>query len=168
MKIKSALGCVALLLALAANASAQIVAGSPEDRLFQQIVGASPQDKVDLCLQFVDEFPDSPVLSDIYTMLMDLHNQRNETAQTVEYGEKAIALDANNVTALMTVARTLSVAREQPTKAVQYAQRAVDRVEAMKAEGPPPQFTAEGWEAYISSLEGSARNILSYATTVTP
>jgi hypothetical protein len=169
MKIKCALSCLALLLAFSVNVSAQLIAGSPEDRLYEQISAATdPQEKIDLCLQFEDEFPESTVLGDVYTILMDTYNRGNSPSQTIEFGEKAIELDGNNVTALMTVARTLSVERQELPKAVQYAQRAVDRIEEMKAEDPPPQFTADSWQQYIESLEGPARNILSYARTVSP
>ncbi len=169
MKIKYVLGCFVLLLALAANASAQLIAGTPEDRLYQEITAAADLDqKIELCLQFESEFPDSDVLVDIYTMLMDVHSQRNESAQVIEYGEKAIAQDGENVTALMTVARSLAVARQQLPKAVEYAERAVNTIEQMKVGDVPQQFTPATWDQYIASLEAPARDILSYARTVSP
>ena len=124
--------------------------------------------KMELCLQFETEFPDSSVLGDVYTLLMDAHNQRNESDQTIEYGEMALERDGENVTALMTVARTLSVARQQPAKAVDYAERAVNTIEEMKTGDMPQQFTPETWQAYLTSLEGPARDILSYARAVSP
>ncbi len=169
MKIKCVLGCFALLLALSVNASAQLIAGTPEDMLYQRITEASDLDqKAELCLQFVADFPESSVLGDVYTLLMDLHNQRDEADQTIEYGEKAIEMNGENVTALMTVARTLSVARQQPAKAVDYAERAVSTIEEMKTGEMPQQFTPDQWQAYLTSLEGPARDILSYARAVSP
>ncbi len=169
MKIKCVIGCLTLLMALSVNASAQLIAGSPEDMLYQQITAATDLDqKIQLCLQFEAEFPDSSVLGDIYTLLMDVHNRRNESDQTIEYGEKAIEVDGENVTALMTVARSLSVARQQLPKAVEYAERAVNTIEEMKTGEMPQQFTPETWQAYLTSLEGPARDILSYARAVSP
>ena len=169
MKIKCVIGCLALLLTLSVNASAQLIAATPDDMLYQQITDAADLDqKIELCLQFETEFPDSSVLGDVYTLLMDAHNQRNESDQTIEYGEKALEVDGENVTALMTVARTLSVARQQPAKAVDYAERAVNTIEEMKTGDMPQQFTPETWQAYLTSLEGPARDILSYARAVSP
>ena len=169
MKIKCVFACLALLLALSVNASAQLIAGTPEDMLYQQITEATDLDqKIELCLQFEAEFPEASVLGDVYTLLMDAHNQRNESAQTIEYGEKAIEVNGENVTALMTVARTLSVARQQPAKAVAYAERAVTTIEEMKTGDMPQQFTPEQWQTYLTSLEGPARDILSYARAVSP
>ena len=94
MKIKCVFACLALLLALSVNASAQLIAGTPEDMLYQQITEATDLDqKIELCLQFEAEFPEASVLGDVYTLLMDAHNQRNESAQTIEYGEKAIEVN---------------------------------------------------------------------------
>lgn len=169
MKIKCVFGCLALLLALSVNASAQLIAGTPEDMLFQQITAATDLDgKIELCLQFETEFPDSNVMGDVYTLLMDAHNQKNDSAQTIEYGEKAIEADEANVTALMTVARALSVARQRLPEAVAYAESAVNTIEQMKTGDMPQQFTPETWQAYLTTLEGPARDILSYARAVSP
>jgi len=169
MKIKCGFGCLALLMALSVNASAQLIAGTPEDMLYQQITAATGLDeKIQLCLQFEAEFPESSVIGDVYTLLMDAHNQRNESDQAIEYGEKALEVDGENVTALMTVARSLSVARQQLPKAVEYAERAVNTIEQMKTGEMPQQFTPEQWQAYITSVEGPARDILSYARAVSP
>ena len=169
MKIKCVFGCFVFLMALAVNASAQLVAGTPVDKLYQQITAAdNPEQRMELCLQFEREFPDSPVLVDIYAFLMDIHNQKNETVEAIEYGEKTIQLDPEHVTALMSVARNLSVARQELPKAVQYAERAVSAVEKMKTDNRPGQYTEEQWQQYLESTEAAARNILSYAQTVSP
>jgi hypothetical protein len=163
------IGCLGLLLAVATNASAQLVAGSPEDRLYQQISATEdPDEKMALCLDFERQFGESDVVVDIYNMLVSIHNSRNESDKVIEFGEKAIAMDDDNVSALMAVARSYALKRQQLPKAVGYAERAVDATVKMKEDPPPPQFTDEQWQQYISTTEAAARSILNYAKSVGP
>ncbi len=163
------IGCFVLLLAFATSASAQLVAGSPEDRLYQQITSTDdPDQKMALCLDFEEQFGDSDVVVDIYNMLVAIHNQRNETDKVIEFGEKAIAMDADNVSALMAVARSYALQRKQLPKAVGYAERAVSAAERMGDETPPPQYSDEQWQEYVAATEAAARSILNYARSVRP
>ncbi len=161
------IGCVVLLLASATHASAQLVAGSPEDRLYQQITAAGdPEEKERLCLEFEQQFSESDVVVDIYVMLMEIYGQRNETGKVIEFGEKAIERDDDNISALMTVSRTLAVGRRQLPKAVQYGERAVAAAEGLADQAPPPQYSQEQWMQYVESTLAAARNILSYARSI--
>ena len=163
------IGCLALLLAVATNASAQLVAGSAEDKLYQQINATDdPDQKMALCLDFEKQFGESDVVVDIYNMLVSIHNSRNESDKVIEFGEKAIARDADNVSALMAVARSYALKRQQLPRAVGYAERAVDATVKMKEDPPPPQFTDDQWQQYISTTEAAARSILNYAKSVGP
>ena len=160
-------GCVALFLAVATNASAQLIAGSPEDRLYQQITAAAdPEEKERLCLEFEQQFSESDVVVDIYVMLMEIYGQRNDNSKLIEFGEKAIEMDDDNISALMTVSRTLAVARQQLPKAVQYGERAVAAAEGLSEQAPPPQYSQEQWMQYVESTVSAARSILSYARSV--
>ena len=158
---------VALMFTLGNRASAQLVAGSPEDKLYQQIIAAdNPADKEKLCLNFESQFSESDVVVDIYIMLMEIHGQRNDDGKVVEYGEKAITKDPANISALMTVSRTLAVARRLLPKAVSYAERAVAAAAALREKSPPPQYTEEQWMQYVQATERAARSILSYARSI--
>ena len=161
------IGCVVLLLASVTNASAQLIAGSPEDRLYQQITAAAdPEEKERLCLEFEQQFSESDVVVDIYVMLMDIYGQRNDNGKLIEFGEKAIEMDDDNISALMTVSRTLAVARQQLPKAVLYGERAVAAAEGLADQPPPPQYSPEQWMQYVESTLSAARSILSYARSV--
>jgi len=163
-------GFTVLLLAFAASASAQIVAGSPEDNLFQQITAAdSLARKVELGQQFEAEFPGSPtpVLVSVYTLLMNAYEQQQEYPSAVEYGEKIVAKDPENVNAYMALCRYLSVnLRDDLSKAVEYGERAVSLAEGLKDREPPSNYTPEQWEAYTRDTENYAQSILSYARTI--
>lgn len=161
--------CVVYILGFSTGASAQVRAGSPEDAAFKKIDAESNTDaKIVLLLDFEKQFPRSGVLADMYVMLMELYRQKGDTAKVIETGEKVIALDANNVNALMTVARNLAVEKRELGRAVQYAQRAVDAVEEMKADPAPASYTEEGWQQYIEQMDSAAKSILAYARSMAP
>lgn len=168
MKSKYVLGCVVLLVMFAASATGQgLVAGSDEDRLFTQITAATDNsEKIRLCEQFEQQFPESGVLVDIYTMLMDIHTQQADTDKALEFGEKIIAADENNVNALMAVARGYAIQRRNMATARQYAERAVNASLALAEQMPPPGYTDEQWQTYVNATVGAARSILDYVRSV--
>jgi hypothetical protein len=161
--------CVVFVLGLVSTANAQLVAGSPEDKAYSKITAENnPDAKIALLLDYEKQFPQSKVLSDIYFMMMQTYVQKNDPAKVIEYGEKVIKLDADNVTALMAVARNYSIERKNLDRAVQYAQHAVDTVSKWKAEPPPAQYPADQWKQYVESTDQAAKSILAYAKSMKP
>jgi hypothetical protein len=161
--------CVAIVLGSYSSAFAQLVAGSPEDKAFEKILAeTNPDAKATLLLDYEKQFPQSRVLSDIYAMLMEVYRQKNDAAKVIEFGEKVIKIDANNVTALMAVSRNYSLERKNLEVAVQYAQRAVDTVAKMRTQSPPANFTADQWKTYVDSTDQAAKSILAYAQSLRP
>jgi tetratricopeptide (TPR) repeat protein len=167
---KTVCGCVIVVLALATKASAQLVAGSPEDALFQQITAAgSAGDKIALANQFTSEFPDAheSIMVPLYTVLMTAHEQQQDHREALGYAEQVVALDPDNVNAYMALCRYLSVNLvEDLDQAVEYGERALSLAEALAAQEPPPNYTPESWQAYTRQTEDYARSILSYARTI--
>jgi hypothetical protein len=161
--------CGALVLGLAANADAQLIAGSEEDKAFEKIIAENNADaKATLLLEYQAKFPQSKVLPDIYMMLMEIYRQRNDAAKVIEFGEKIIQIDGENVTALMAVSRNYSLERKNLDRAVQYAERAVDTVAKMKGRPAPPNFTEQQWKDYVESTDQAAKSILAYARSLKP
>ncbi len=165
-------GCILLVLTFACNASAQLIAGSPEDILFGQITSAStPAEKISLATQFETEFVDAPppVLASLFTVMMAAFEQQQDYRQAFAYGEKVIAQDPENVNAYMALCRYLSVnLREDLAQAVVYGERGVELAEAMQNQEPPLNYTAEQWETYTIQTETYANSILTYAKIVQP
>src|SRR5262245_34307233 len=160
---------VVFVMGLAAPANAQLIAGSPEDAAYTKIVGENNADaKTTLLLDFEKQFPQSRVLPDIYVMLMTIYQQKNDTAKANDYGEKAIKIDAENVTALSDVSRNYSIERKNLDRAVQYAQKAIDVTAKMKTQPPPPNFTPDQWSGYLESTEQAAKSMLAYAKSLAP
>lgn len=161
--------CVVFVMGLVTSAYAQLIAGSPEDAAYTKIVGEdNPDAKTTLLLDFEKRFPQSKVLPDIYVMLMTIYQQKNDTAKANDYGERAIKIDAENVTALLGVSRNYSIERKNLERAIQYAQKAIDVTAKMKTQPPPPNYTPEQWKGYIDGTEQAAKSMLAYAKSLTP
>ena len=161
--------CVVFVVGVVSTAHAQLIAGSPEDRAFQKIDAENNVDaKAALLLEFEKEFPQSKVLRDVYLMLMQIYQEKNDTAKIIEFGEKTIRVDADNLTALMTVCRTYSLERRNLDRAVQYAERAVSVAGKMKSQPAVPGYSEEQWKQYVESNEQLAKTYLAYAKSLKP
>src|SRR5689334_20225491 len=91
----------------------QVIAGTAEDKLLQQIATESNVDgKLQLLKQFEEQFPQSKVLPDVYLMMIDQYRQKSDADKILEYGEKVLKVDQHNVTAMMILARTYSIQRK--------------------------------------------------------
>jgi hypothetical protein len=146
----------------------QIVAGTPEDKLFQQI--SSETDlaaKESAVTSFEEQFPQSSVLPDVYLMMVELYRQKGDRGKVIEYGEKTLKLDGSNVTAMMVVARNYALEGKNLPRALELAQEAFDQSQKMRAQPAPPQFTAAQWQDYLQNTETAARNTLGYVRSVT-
>ena len=146
---------------------AQIIAGSPEDKAFQQVMAEADADaKLQKLADFEKTFPKSKALPGVYVMIMDVYRQKENADKIIEYGEKVLTLDANNVTAMMALSRNYAIKRINLDRAVELAQKAVDQVGKMRAAPPPVSHTDAQWKSYLDSTETAARNILAYSTSI--
>src|ERR1700733_5440427 len=94
--------CVVFVWGLLSIAKAQVQAGSPEDKAFQKIDAEGNVDaKIALLLDFEKQFPQSKALREADLQLMDIYQQRNDQSKIIEYGEKVIKVDGENLTALL-------------------------------------------------------------------
>ena len=159
---------IVLMLGMTPSADAQLlVAGSAEDKAFTAIEAeANPDAKETLLLDFERQFPQSKVLPDIYVMLIEVYRLKNNDAKVAEFGEKAIALDPENVTALMAVSRSYIMQRRNQDRAGQYAQKAVDVLGKLKTQAAPARYTDAQWKDWLSSTEQAATSWLAYVRTV--
>jgi len=161
--------CVVFVWGLVSIANAQVVAGSPEDKAFQKIDAENNIDaKIALLLDFEKQFAQSKALRDAYMQLVQIYQQKNDGPKVIEYSEKTIKLDPNNLVALLTVTRAYSLEGKNASleRAIQYAQKAVDEIAKLKT-GPPQQgYTDEQWKQYIESNDQLAKSYLAYARSL--
>ena len=158
--------CVVFVCGLVSFANAQVVAGSPEDKAFQKIDAEGNSDgKIGLLLAFEKEFPESKALREAYLQLLQLYSQKNESPKIIEYSEKTLKVDPNNLVALLTATRAYSMEGKAASldRAIQYGQKAEAEIAKLKG-GPPQQgYTDDQWKQYISDNENLAKNYLNYA-----
>ena len=161
--------CVVFVWGLVSIANAQVIAGSPEDKAFQKIDAESNVEaKIALLVDFEKQFPQSKALREAYLQLVQIYQQKNDQPKIIEYSEKTIKLDPNNLVALLTVTRAYSMDGKQASldRAIQYAQKAVEEITKLKS-GPPQQgYTDEQWKQYIDSNDQLAKSYLAYARSL--
>ena len=147
--------------------SGQIIAGTPEDKVFQQLTAeTSPDSKLRILIDFENQFPHSKALPDVYLMMIDVYRQRSDRSKIIEYGEKTLKIDQNNVTAMMAVSRNYALEGKNLDRAVTLAEQAVSLVDKMKLQSTPARFTDTQWKDYLQNTEAAARSILQYAKTI--
>ena len=161
--------CVVFVWGLVASVFAQVKAGSPEDKAFQKIDAENNVDgKISLLLDFEKQFPQSTALREAYLQLLQIYQDKNDQAKIIEFGEKAIKVDPNNISALLTVTRTYSLDGKAGSldRAIAYAQRAIDEIAKLKNSPPQPGYTDQQWKDYITQYDQTAKNYLSYAKSL--
>ncbi len=167
MKVQCLVGALVLSLVFATGASAQLIAGTPEDALFGQIeAAASDSDRLELAMQFESEFPGSPVHVQILTMIMNIYNQQQDSANAMVYARKLLDEEEDNVEALIALTYNLALTREDVDAAIEYGERAIAVIGELRSTEAPVGYTPESWPAYLDTLEASAESYLNYARTV--
>jgi hypothetical protein len=159
---------ITLLCTLAQKAAAvQILAGTPEDKMFQRATNDTNADsKLATLMEFEKQFPHSKALPDVFLMVIDLYRQKDDRVKIVEYGEKVLTLDERNVTAMMVLARNYAMEGKNIDRAVALANQAVTRIVELKGSTAPGHFTGAQWSAYLQNTEAAARSILGYANSI--
>jgi hypothetical protein len=99
-------------------------------------------------------------------MMIDVYRQRSDRSKIIEYGEKTLKIDQNNVTAMMAVSRNYALEGKNLDRAVTLAEQAVSLVDKMKLQSTPARFTDTQWKDYLQNTEAAARSILQYAKTI--
>jgi tetratricopeptide (TPR) repeat protein len=159
---------LALVLCLfAVPAIAQIVAGSAEEKAFQQLQSESNADvRLQKLSEFEKTYPKSRALPNIYLMVIDFYREKNDPDKIIEYAEKALKIDEGNVTAMMALSRNYAIKRVNLDRAVELAQKAVDQLGKMRAGPPPTSYSDTQWKAYLDNTEAAAKSILTYTRSV--
>jgi hypothetical protein len=167
MKTKvMATSCAVLVWGLVSIVHAQVIAGSPEDLAFQKIEAeANPDSKIALLVDFEKQFPQSKAVREANLQLMNIYQQKNDGPKVIEFGEKVIKIDGDNLAALLTVSRALALEGKSASfdRAIQYAQRALDAVIKLKTLPPQQGFTDDQWREYLADMDARAKAHLSYA-----
>jgi hypothetical protein len=158
--------CVAVVFGLATFANAQLKAGSPEEAAYEKIEAEKNSDaKLALVLDFEKNFAtvNQKVMANIFLMAMDIYAEKDNKSKTAEYGDKAIAKDPENVSALLRVSRNYSTERTNLPKAVEYAEKAKGIIATMRKDPVPLGQTEDQYKAWLDANASAADQMASYA-----
>jgi tetratricopeptide (TPR) repeat protein len=137
---------------------------------YQKLLDASltPDQMISLAEEFVQMFPDSELNSFVYLKAMEGYRQKGDFPKLREFGEKSLAIDPENVQALLWLAlfipertKNTDLDREEKLKqAEDYAKRALAAIE--KKEKPDPEMLDTVWERAINDMRASSYDALGH------
>jgi len=112
-----------------------------------------PGSKAALLERFAAAFPDSPYAASAQALIAAAYQQAQNYPKMLEYAEKLLARDANNIGMLLLLADYFSERGEQLDKAEQYGKKAL----GLLAAATRPEGVAEDqWQKQVSIQKGLA------------
>ena len=161
--MKALIASVAMIIVTAPVLAGQIHAGSAEDKMFQAISAEkNPDTKLQRITEYEKQFPNSRALASIYLIAIDLYRDKSDRTKMIEYGERVLKVDDQNITAMMVLSRNYAIGRENLDRAVELAEKAVNLLTSMREKPAPSSYTEAQWRNYLESTEAAARNIMEY------
>jgi tetratricopeptide (TPR) repeat protein len=126
-----------------------------------------PDRRIRMVGEFESRFPNSQLLSYVYTQAAKAYEQKGDLGRVVDYGEKSLKFDAGNVQSMLLVAMVLPqprMLRAEPQAATQrlitaesYARRALKLVEGLPR---TPNETDDQLQKRKASLASDAHTAL--------
>ena len=111
-----------------------------------------PASKAALLERFAAAFPDSSYAINAQALIAAAYQQAQNYPKMLEYAEKLLARDANNIGMLLLLADYFSERGEQLDKAEQYGKKALALLAATKPEG----VADDQWQKQVSIQKGLA------------
>jgi tetratricopeptide (TPR) repeat protein len=146
------LGIIFLLVA-ASPAAAQlstpvaVQVGTPEDKALTAINQAStPQQKLALLDKFAAEHPSGDMALMAYQLYVSIYSSLKNYAKVYQYGEKALAIDPNNLGVGVELVRAAQL-QNSTSREYTYGVKVGEMVKRYKAQPPPAGVPADQWEA---------------------
>jgi tetratricopeptide (TPR) repeat protein len=144
---------IILLLMAAAPAAAQlgtqvaVQAGTPEDKALTAINQAStPQQKLALIDKFAAEHPSGEMALMADQLYVSVYLSLKNYPKVYEYGEKALAIDPNNLQVGVDLVRAAQL-QNSTTRIFNYCEKVGGMVKRYKAQPPPANTPADQWAA---------------------
>ena len=138
-----------------------------ETALYGRISEASTiERKLELLAQFEKTFPKSERLPAVYLSVMNAYVVRNDAPHILEYAEKAVKANPENITTLIQVSRAYAgPPLQMMDKAVAYAEKAATLAAGLKNQAPPGPATVV-WQNWAASMNRSAQENLAWVRQV--
>jgi len=155
--MKRALFSLSLLVAISAGAQVtqiMIPAGTPEDQATGPIIAENdPEKKVALLLDYVQKFAsDQQALAWGDWQLSQSYLDQGDTAKALDFSQKAMALQPNNLDILVSVANVAQRAKA-PEVVIDAAVRGGNAFNGMHKEAKPEGISDEEFALHIKSAQ---------------
>jgi tetratricopeptide (TPR) repeat protein len=159
---------VAVFLGLAATASAQIgksvsvAAGTPEDKALSEIYAAPDgPEKIALLDKFTADFGNGDLALLADQLYMQTYLAQKNYAKVVEYGEKALEVDPDNLETVVTMVHAADEQGDAP-KMVELAEKAAAIIKRYQDSPPPEGVPPEEWSKTKAENVEKAQSNLDY------
>jgi tetratricopeptide (TPR) repeat protein len=149
------------------------VKSQAEAQAFQAIIqAATADDRLKAAEEFIAKFADSQLKPTVLMVEAETYGQKNDYANVIVYGERALEADPQNYMTMLLMARTLAqrtrefdLDREEKLGRVEkYAKSAMEL--AQNAPRPQPNITDDQWIAMRADFVGQAHEALGLAASV--
>lgn len=103
---------------------------------------AEPDKIIELGVPFAQKYPNSRYVEQVYSRVTQAYYNKQNLPKMYEYGDRALAIDANDVTVLTLIGWVIPHDTNQPNfdnqlkKAEGYEKRALDKLATMEKPGP--------------------------------
>jgi tetratricopeptide (TPR) repeat protein len=151
-------------LPAAAQLGKQVVVeeGTPEDAEVKAIQNAkSPQQKLALLDKFAAAHPTGDMALMADDLYVSIYSGQQEYAKAYEYGDKALALDPNNLSVAVDLVRDAQL-QGNTAKMVSYGVRVGGMVARYEAEPPPAGTSPDVWAQEQKQAVASAQPLLNW------
>src|SRR5215469_16201004 len=161
--------CLILLLAW------QTVINNPAKTLYDRIFNEQrPAERLKLINEFEAKYASagSPRLANpemkaqVFGFATDIYQQQNNAAKVVEYGEKTLQNDSNNLHVLVLLARQYALSADKADRAADYAKRAIALSQKLQSGPVGSGFTNQSWDQYLKANQTAAQSTLDYLRSV--
>lgn len=128
--------------------------------------------RIKLLLSFERNFPQSLLLPAVYEDLVDLYIAKGDPSVAMKYGDKLLALESDNVRALVKVSQAYGLAQINLREARRYAEMAVAsavKLKTLSYSARPSEYrgySAAQWTGMVAELNASAKGNLEWVNQV--
>jgi hypothetical protein len=160
-----------LFLALQAT-----VINNPAKTLYDKIFNEQrPAERLKLINEFETKYASagSPKLANpqmkaqVFGFATDIFEQQKNGPKMVEYGEKTLQNDPENLHVLVLLAHQYALSGDKANVGVDYARRALTVIDKLRKGKVESGFTKQTWDQYLNSNQASAQATLDYVRSAT-
>ncbi len=146
------------------------IVNNPAQALYDRIYSEHrPAERLKLIAEFESKFAsggsklaNAQMKGQVFSFATDIYQQQNNGAKVIEYGEKTLQNDPDNLHVLVLLARQYSLTADGAGHAADYAKRAIALIPKLRSGPAGPGFTKQTWDQYLNTNQSSAQATLDY------